>query len=59
MGNRHVSRRLTIIYTDHHLWAGSDDDAIRLPALFAQMFQKLGGTATVVTPKIGIPIDIG
>ncbi len=48
-----------VIPIHHHLWAGSDDDAIRLPALFTQTFHKLDGTATVITPKIGAPIDIG
>ncbi|MGH2344929.1 MAG: MBL fold metallo-hydrolase [Chloroflexota bacterium] len=47
-----------VVPIHHHLWAGSDDDAIRLPVLFAQTFHKLGGTATVVSPKIGTPIDI-
>jgi hypothetical protein len=48
-----------VVPIHHHLWAGSDDDAIRLPALFTQTFHKLGGTATVITPKIGTSIDIG
>jgi L-ascorbate 6-phosphate lactonase len=48
-----------VILMHHHLWAGSDEDAVRLPALFAETFHKLGGTATVIAPKIGTPIDIG
>jgi L-ascorbate metabolism protein UlaG (beta-lactamase superfamily) len=48
-----------VILMHHHLWAGSDEDAVRLPALFAETFQKLGGTAKVIVPRIGTPIDIG
>jgi L-ascorbate 6-phosphate lactonase len=48
-----------VILMHHHLWAGSDEDAVRLPALFVETFHKLGGTAKVIAPKIGTPIDIG
>jgi L-ascorbate metabolism protein UlaG (beta-lactamase superfamily) len=49
----------SVILMHHHLWAGSDDDAMRLPALFVETFHKLGGTGTVIAPQIGTPIDIG